>query len=86
MKKAISLDELLQTKDLTKELSELSFENGLKLMEELVSKVESGGLALDKAVLSYERGVELLAHLRTLLSGAEEKLKLLSKGRQEPGE
>lgn len=77
MKKTITLEELIDMKDPKGGLAELSFENGLKLMEELVTKVESGGLALDKAMLSYERGVELVAHLRGLLSGAEEKLKLL---------
>lgn len=58
-------------------LEGLAFEDGLKLLEELVSKVETGSLPLESAILSYERGVALVARLRELLSGAEQKIKLL---------
>lgn len=75
----ISLNDLLTKESLEDALKTLSFEDGLKLLEELVSKVEAGSLSLDKAVLSYEKGALLIDHLRTLLSGAEEKLKILSK-------
>ena len=61
------------------DLSTLSFEQSLKLLEELVASVESGSLPLDKAILSYEKGVQLVNQMRTLLSGAEEKLKVLQK-------
>jgi exodeoxyribonuclease VII small subunit len=77
MKKGIALDELLGASETKAALADLNFEGGLKLMEELVSKVESGTLPLDKAILSYEKGVQLVAHLRGLLAGAEEKLKVL---------
>lgn len=68
-----------------KRLSEVSFENGLKLLEELVVKVESGSLALDSSIKSYERGVALINHLRVMLSGAEEKLRVLQKPGSEKG-
>ena len=75
----LSLQDLLG-KETTKELLHgPSFEQGVKLLEELVSKVESGSLALDKAILAYERGALLVEHLRGLLSGAEEKLKVLQR-------
>ena len=73
-----SLKDLFSDKEV--DLSELGFENGLKLLEELVTKVETGGLALDKSILAYEKGVNLIKRLRQLLSGAEEKLKVLQKG------
>ena len=74
--------ETLNLKDLLadegeKKVPEVSFETGLKLLEELVGKVESGSLPLDKAVLSYERGVSLITHLRAVLKGAEQKLQTL---------
>ena len=78
--KAITLDDLLAEKKPEALLKEVSFENGLKLLEELVVRVESGSLALDKAVSSYERGVGLIEHLKNHLSGAEEKLRTLQKG------
>ena len=81
MPKEMTLKELFAAADPKAAIKELSFENGLKLLEELVTKVESGSLPLDAAVLSYEKGCSLIEHLRALLSGAEEKLKIL----QRPG-
>lgn len=76
MAKNITLKDLLDETG-EKKFDDVSFEQGLKVLEELVSSVESTALPLEKAVLSYERGVLLVAHLRKLLSGAEEKLKIL---------
>lgn len=78
MTKTLNLKEFLE-EDGDKRLSGVSFEQGLKLLEELVAGVESGTLALDKAILSYEKGVALIAHLRGVLNGAERKLEILQK-------
>lgn len=78
MAETVSLKDLLADGGEEK-VKEISFEGGLKLLEDLVSRVEAGSLPLDKAILSYERGVSLIEHLRTLLSGAEQKLKVLQK-------
>lgn len=75
----LTLKELISDEGAANRIARLSFEDGLKLLEELVSKVESGSLALDKAILSYEKGVMLIERLRTLLSGAEEKIRVLQK-------
>ncbi len=80
-KGTLSMDEFLSQSGQTR-VKEVSFEQGLSLMEELVQKVESGELPLEEAIRAYERGAELLKHLRSLLSGAEEKLRIL----QKPGE
>ena len=77
--KDLSLNDLLAMDDIDKGLKEVGFEQGLKLLEELVTKVETGALPLDKAVLSYEKGVGLIQKLRGLLSGAEEKLRELKR-------
>lgn len=68
---------LLQDPNPEERIKGVSFEDGLRLLEELVTSVENGDLALNQAVTSYERGVALIGHLRTVLSNAEEKLKLL---------
>lgn len=75
----VTLDQLLAEEHSEKFVKELSFEQGLKLLEELVARVESGQLALDKAITSYEKGALVITQLRALLSGAEEKLKILQK-------
>ena len=79
MEKTVTLKDLMTDPDFSGKLKELSYENGVKILEELVEKVESGGLPLEKAISAYEKGVELVRQLRSLLSGAEEKLKLLQK-------
>lgn len=79
MGKTPSFEELLEEKGDAR-VKEVSFEEGLKLLEELVAKVESGTLPLDRAVLAYERGVMVMDHLRALLAGAEKKLHVLQKG------
>lgn len=77
-KKKMTLEQLLTIENLEEVVNDLSFEQGLALMEELVEKVESGTLELDRAVNSYERGALVLKHLRKLLEGAEEKLRMLN--------
>lgn len=78
MAKTLGFEDMLADKAEAK-IHELSFEEGLKLLEELVAKVESGSLPLDRSVLAYERGVLLMEHLRGLLAGAEKKLQVLQK-------
>lgn len=62
-----------------KKVAQLSFEQGLKLLEALVTEVETGKLSLEHSVLSYERGVRLIGHLRQILSGAEQKIQKLQR-------
>ena len=82
MPKAISLKDLLAADDVAQALEGVSFEEGLKLLDELVQKVESGALPLETAIRSYEKGAALIDRLRQLLSGAEAKLQLLQKSAQ----
>jgi exodeoxyribonuclease VII small subunit len=82
MAKALTLETLLSGDVTPEQLSTIPFEQALGLLEEVVCSVESGNLPLDKAIGSYERGTILVQHLRRLLSGAEEKLRLLQKGAQ----
>ena len=80
MAKSITLKDLLAGENVDEALKELSFEDGLKLLEELVQRVEAGSLPLDTAIKSYEKGVLLTEKLRQLISGAEAKLEILQKG------
>ena len=71
--------ELVLTDDFSEEtLKKLRFEDGIKVVEELVARVETGALSLDKALQAYERGAVLIDHLRSLLEGAEAKLQVLN--------
>jgi exodeoxyribonuclease VII small subunit len=76
--KEITLEGLLSGEVNDAQLSTLSFEQALKLLEQVVTSVESGNLPLDRAIGSYEKGTGLIQHLRALLSRAEEKLRVLN--------
>jgi exodeoxyribonuclease VII small subunit len=50
---------------------ELSFEDALVQLEELVASLEEGRLPLAEAVAHYERGMALAAYCSDLLDSAE---------------
>jgi exodeoxyribonuclease VII small subunit len=75
----MNVEELLKSSDINKALEKLTFEEGLKLLEELVVTVESGKLPLESSVNSYEKGAKLIEKLRKQLQGAEARLKVLDK-------
>jgi exodeoxyribonuclease VII small subunit len=79
MAKKVTLDLLLTDDNYQETVKILSFEEGMSILEELVGRIERGDLALEKAIASYERGVKLIESLKALLTGAEAKLKVLSK-------
>lgn len=79
--KAVSLEALIQGEVGAAEIEALKFEQALTLLEEVVTSVESGSLPLDQAIGSYEQGTQLVQHLRRLLSGAEEKLRVLTENK-----
>lgn len=60
-------------------LDDLSFEAALQELEQLVGKMESGGLALDELVKGFERGRALTAYCRAQLDSFERKITLLSR-------
>ena len=57
-----------------KPVAEMSFEEAMKALEEVVSQLESGDVALEASIQLYERGAELKAHCQKKLAEAEEKV------------
>jgi exodeoxyribonuclease VII small subunit len=57
---------------------QLSFENALKRLEEIVRLLEEGELGLNEALERYEEGVRLLRQSYELLERAERRIELLS--------
>lgn len=74
---ALTVADLMAAEDPAATVGSLRFEQGQALLQELVSRVESGDIPLDQAVLSYEIGSILLNHLRQLLNQAEERVRIL---------
>ncbi|MCL1791884.1 MAG: exodeoxyribonuclease VII small subunit [Peptococcaceae bacterium] len=55
----------------------LSFEDGLKRLEEVLRELEQPAVTLDASLGLFSEGVDLIRHCRTQLDQAEEKLQVL---------
>lgn len=67
-----------------RDIESLSFEQALKELESIVSKLESGDAALEEAITLYERGDKLRAQCAARLDAAQmriEQVKTDSAGR-----
>ena len=67
----------------TPALNEMSFEQSLKELEGIVSRLEQGDVELERSITIYERGEALRKHCDELLKRAEakvEKITLDAKG------
>lgn len=56
------------------------FESNLKLLEEIVQKLEAGDLTLDQALGFFEEGVRISRYCNAKLEEAERKVETLIKG------
>ncbi|MEL6169801.1 MAG: exodeoxyribonuclease VII small subunit [Pseudomonadota bacterium] len=52
----------------------MSFEDAMRALEEVVAQLESGDVELDRSIALYERGTALKAHCEAKLKAAEEKV------------
>ena len=82
MAEKLTVEKILESEFSEEKMKTLRFEEGLKIVEEIVSRVETGTLSLDSALQAYERGSVLIDHLRGLLEGAEAKLQVLNEKRK----
>jgi exodeoxyribonuclease VII small subunit len=57
---------------------ERSFEDALQDLESIITRIESGEVGLEKSLAEYERGVELIRRLRSILKNAEQRVEELS--------
>lgn len=56
---------------------ELSFEESMARLEQIVSQLEAGDHSLDQALSLYEEGVKMMKRCAAMLDGAEQKVRLL---------
>lgn len=61
-------------------VSEMSFETAMAELNEVVSKLERGDVALEDSIALYERGAALKAHCEAKLKDAEEKVEKITVG------
>ncbi len=55
------------------------FDDGMRALESIVSKLESGQLTLEEALDAFEQGVGLVRSLNEKLKQAEQRLEVLSR-------
>lgn len=60
-----------------KAVSEMSFEEAMAALEQVVNQLERGEVALEESIALYERGAALKAHCAAKLKAAEEKVELI---------
>ena len=63
-------------------MAEQNFEKAMTELEELVAKLEKGGLSLNDSLTFFEKGVKLARYLRGELEKAEKKTEILLKDEQ----
>lgn len=57
---------------------ELTFEQSLAELEEIVRRLEEGELTMDEALSAYEKGIGRLKRCYRLLDAAEQKIAVLT--------
>lgn len=60
-----------------KSIEELSFREAMTELDSIVALLESNTLELEESLMKYERGVALLAALRSRLNEAQQKVTIL---------
>lgn len=55
-------------------VADMSFEDAMKELEAVVTRLESGDVPLEDSIKLYERGAALKAHCQKKLAEAEEKV------------
>ena len=61
----------------TKPEKELTFESALAELESIVEQMEGSELALEKSLVAYRRGAELLQFCQRQLQDAQQQVKVL---------
>ncbi|MGL4415748.1 MAG: exodeoxyribonuclease VII small subunit [Roseinatronobacter sp.] len=60
-----------------KAVSEMSFEEALRGLEEIVTRLERGDVPLDQSITLYERGAALKKHCETRLNEAQMRVEAI---------
>ena len=60
-------------------MTNLTFEKALAELEQIVAKLEKGGISLNESLALFEKGVKMSRFLRSELDKAERKVEILLK-------
>jgi exodeoxyribonuclease VII small subunit len=56
------------------DITKLSFEEAIKTLTDIVTKIEQGQIPLEQSLDQYERGMGLIKHCRGILQDAEKRI------------
>lgn len=62
---------------------ELSFEDAIKNLTEIVNQIETGQVPLAESLEKYERGTSIIRHCRRILLDAEKRIQEISEDQQQ---
>jgi len=60
-------------------MSDISYENAIRELDQIVKSLENGDIPLDEALALFEKGVKLTEICSAKLTAAEKQIKLLVK-------
>ena len=60
------------------DIGKMSFEEAIKELTSIVSKIEQGQIPLQDSLEQYERGMALIKHCRTILQKAEKRIEKIA--------
>jgi len=60
------------------DISKMSFEDAIKELTSIVSKIEQGQIPLQDSLEQYERGMALIKHCRGILQQAEKRIEKIA--------
>jgi exodeoxyribonuclease VII small subunit len=64
--------------DIKTDIGRLNFEEAIKGLTEIVSRLEQGRIPLADSLAQYEKGMALIKHCRQILAKAEERIEKIS--------
>ena len=62
------------------DISQMSFEDALRALEQVVRKLESGEAKLDESIALYEQGEKLRTHCQARLDAAQARIEKIVQG------
>ena len=68
---------------MTKKLDKYNFEESIERIESLVTKMESDKASLEKSMVWFEEGIELIKMCQQQLNNAEKRVQILTKRSKE---
>ena len=61
------------------EKKNISFEDALARLEQIVAQIEGGEVSLEESIEKYAEGIKLIKQCRSILDSAEKKIQILAK-------